>query len=282
MEQYLSLCNEALRGTIKSNRNGDTIGYHGDMRKYDMSEGFPIVTTKELNFKSCIAEMLGFLKGYDNAADFRKLGSKVWDANANSNSQWLNNPHRRGVDDLGCIYGVQSRNWGWEEATGDLLSIDQLANAVNDLKQGIDNRREIVTHWNPSELDQMALPPCHLLYQFGIEGDKLNLSMYQRSCDLPLGVPFNITGYSWLLHVIAHITGLQPGTFTHFMHDIHIYLNQVRKLTYQLSRSPQPLPTLKIDSQIKTLEDLTNWATPDHFWLEGYSHHSALTYHFSV
>jgi len=279
MRQYLKLCKRALGGLRKTNRTGvDHIGYMGDMCKYHMRNGFPAVTTKKLAFRSVTAEMLGFLRGYDNAEDFRKLGCNVWNANANENEWWVNNPNRKGPDDLGRIYGVQSRFWKTPEGE----TIDQLKKVVDDLKKGVDNRREIVTHWNPGEMNSMALPPCHLLYQFGIQGNELNLSMYQRSCDVPLGIPFNIAGYSWLLHVIAKITGLKPGTFTHFMHDIHIYANQVDLMHGQIGRIPYGLPMLRMNPAIMDLEDLETWVKPSDFWLEGYEHHPSIKYPFAV
>jgi len=279
MKQYLDLCKKTINeGIRKTNRTGiDHIGYTGDMMKFDLSKGFPVVTTKKLFWKSAIAEMLGFLRGYDNAEDFRKLGCNVWNANANENQTWLNNPNRTGEDDLGRIYGVQARYWASTNG-----SLDQLKNVYYDLKQGKDNRREIVTHWNPGELDDMALPPCHMFYQFGRHGNKLNLSMYQRSCDVPIGVPFNITGYAWLLSVMAQITGHKVGTFTHFLHDIHIYENQMELMKEQISRKPFELPTLKINPDIKTLEDLETWVTIDDFELEGYQHHEHIKYPFAV
>ena len=279
MRQYLKICKKALRGVKKTNRTGiPHIGYIGDMCKYHMKDGFPAVTTKKLAFRSVVAEMLGFLRGYDNAANFRELGCKVWDANANENKWWLNNPYRKGTDDLGRIYGVQARSW----KAPDGREIDQLRAVVDDLSAGKDNRREIVTHWNPGELEQMALPPCHLLYQFGIQGNTLNLSMYQRSCDVPLGVPFNIAGYSWLLCVIAQLTGLKPGTFTHFMHDIHIYENQLELMKEQVRRTPYKLPKLWINPEIRSLDDLQTWVTPDDFKLIRYKHHPPIRYPFAV
>lgn len=292
MQQYLDVCRKAVEfGLRKKNRTDyDHIGYHGDMMKFDLADGFPAVTTKKLNIERPIGEMLGFLRGYTNAAEFRALGCTVWDANANENKAWLNNPHRIGIDDLGPIYGHPARKFGakWI-STGDNAyvghwdgGVDQLHKVYTDLKAGIDDRREIVTHWNPSDLHKMALPPCHLLYQFGIQGEYLNLSMYQRSCDLPLGVPFNIAGYAWLLSVMAHITDHKVGVFTHFMHDIHIYENQMELMKIQLTRKPLELPTLWINPKIKTLEDLETWVTPTDFHLEGYDHHPFIKYPFAV
>jgi len=282
MEQYLRLAKNCIKGgEWKTNRTGiKTKGYLGDFCKYDMKKGFPAVTTKKLAWNTCVGEMLGFLRGYTSAADFRKLDCKVWDANANGNKTWLSNPDRLGHDDVGRIYGAQARRWyNFIEDN----AIDQLENVVNDLSQGIDNRREIVTHWNPGELCLMSLPPCHLLYQFGIQGDRLCLSMYQRSCDIPLGVPFNIAGYAWLLHVIAKITGLKPGVFNHFLHDIHIYENQIETMRdIQLIRKPYNLPKLEINPDIKTLEDLETWVMPSDFKLINYVHHPSIKYEFAV
>lgn len=281
MKQYLRLCQRALtEGEWKENRtDNSTIGYIGDFCKYDLNDGFPAVTTKKLAFKTCVGEMLGFLRGYTSAEQFRELGCKVWDANANENKEWLANPLRQGEDDIGRIYGAQARRWyDFLDDTG----IDQLKNAINDLSKGIDNRREIITHWNPGEIKMMSLPPCHLLYQFSIQGDKLCLSMYQRSCDLPLGVPFNIAGYAWLLSVVAQICNLEVGTFNHFLVDIHIYENQVDLMRKQLKRVPHKLPTLWINPDIKTLQDLETWVTTKDFELIDYEHYDAINYPFSV
>ncbi len=325
MHQYLQLCLKVLEtGKRKTNRTGiDHIGYQGDMMKFDLADGFPAVTTKKLFIKQVFGEMLCFLRGASNAADFRFMGCKVWDANANENEQWLANPNRKGVDDLGRIYGVQARDFGGLDLTDNdgtvveqIEGIDQLHNVYEDLRKGIDNRREIVTHWNPTEMNEMALPPCHMFYQFGLEPltvaertglladkgidlaegaellnwldtmevpkNRLNLSMYQRSCDVPLGIPFNIAGYAWLLSVMAQITNTVAGEFTHFMHDIHYYANQEDGLREQITREPMKLPTLWIDPNIKTLEDLETWATQDSFELRDYEHHPAIKFPFAV
>lgn len=268
-----------MSGLRKQNRTGiDHIGYQGDMCKYDLRDGFPAVTTKKLAYSIAFAEMLGFLRGYESAADFRKLGCKVWDANANENTAWLANPHRKGEDDLGPVYGAMARRWPKDDGS----CIDQLRQVVDDLTAGKDNRREIVTHWNPGVMDRIALPPCHMFYQFGLEEGVLNLGMYQRSCDVPLGVPFNIAGYAWLLSVVAHITGHTPGVFTHFLWDIHIYENQMELMREQVEREPMILPRLWINPEIKTLEDLETWVTPDDFKLVGYNPHPAIKYPFAV
>lgn len=276
MHNYLTLVEKCLyNGTWKENRTGiRTLGYIGDYCRYDLSEGFPAVTTKKLAFKSVVGEMLGFLRGYDNAKKFRELGCQVWNANANENEEWVNNPWRQGEDDLGRIYGVQARDWHFEH--------DQLKTVYEQLKTGEDNRRMIVSHWNPSDFHRMALPPCHVMYQFSIDDGKLHLSMYQRSCDLPLGVPFNVAGYSWLLSVMAHILKMPVGCFHHFMADIHIYENQVELAKEQITRVPFDLPKLEIHENVQSFEDLETWVTPREFKLVDYEHHPHISYLFAV
>ena len=287
MEQYLDLLQRVVdEGVRKPNRTGiDTIGIQGAMMQFDLADGFPAVTTKELKVVPCFMEMLGFLRGYNNAELFRELGCNVWNANANENEQWLNNPKREGKDDLGEIYGVQARRWDSPiVGQGYVLGkkIDQLRNVYDDLRQGIDNRREIVTHWNPGKTNHMALPPCHLLYQFGIQDDHLNMAMYQRSCDMPLGVPFNIAGYAWLLSVMARITGFKPGVFTHFLWDVHIYINQLKGVHEQLSRVPHELPQLLISPAVTDLEYLESYATSADFTLQNYNHEPTIHFPFAV
>lgn len=281
MRQYQELLRKTiLEGKVKHNRTGiNTIGIIGAHMQFNLLKGFPILTIKKTYWKAAISEMLGFLRGYDNAADFRALGCKVWDQNANENEQWLKNPNRKGEDDLGRIYGKQARNWIPPcDYNNDqpVKPIDQLRMVYEDLRNNVDNRREIVTHWNPGEMNKMALPPCHLLYQFGLQGEDLHLSMYQRSCDMALGVPFNIVGYSWLLSVMAQITNHRVGTFNHFLHDVHIYENHIEGVQEMLTRTPMTLPTLYINPKIKTLEDLETWVTVDDFELLNYSHYPSI------
>lgn len=281
MKQYLDLCKEALNGDIREHRNGKTIGVFGAMMKFDMRDGFPLVTTKKLAWRSAFAEMLGFLRGYDNAKDFAELGTNVWNANAEAD-YWVNNPQCQGNGDLGRIYGVQARGWRSPSPYG--FPLDQLKMVIDDLSKGIDNRREIVTHWNPGEMDEMALPPCHMMYQFHLRGNHLDMSMYQRSADLPLGVPFNIAGYAWLLHVIARITGTVPGVFTHMIGDAHVYWNQRELLEEQISRITRSLPTLLIDVNLSTLEDFENkrCTIDNSFRISGYEHDEPIQFPFSV
>ena len=250
------------------------------MLKFDLANGFPAVTTKKLAFKSMVAELIGFLRGYDNAALFRDLGCAFWDQNANENAQWLANPNRRGGDDLGRVYGVQWRDWKRADGT----SIDQVMTALRTIHERPTDRRIIISAWRPDEFDQMALPPCHVMYQFlvNVERRELNLCMYQRSADLFLGVPMNIASSALMLSLFAHITGYTPRHFTHFMADAHIYVNHVDQVREQLSREPFAAPQLHIDERIPSYDgknfapELINEIEPHHITLLGYQHHPAI------
>lgn len=283
-EEYMRVGRRILEeGQWKTNKRTGTkcLTVIGDMMKFDMRETnqFPLLTTKKMNLRPVVAELLGFIKGYDNAADFRKEGCKIWDANANENKQWLNNPNRKGTDDLGRIYGVQAR--GWRASNGE--TIDQLKNCIRGLKKRNDNRRLLVSHWNPGEADLMALLPCHLTYQFSLSSDDtLDLLLYQRSCDFPIGIPFNIASYCIFLKMVADITGLKTGTFTHFMADIHIYENQLDLFMEQMEREPYFSPEL-VMPDIDSLENIENGnISADDFILENYTHHDFIKYPFSV
>lgn len=283
MKQYLQLCQRVVdQGEWVTNaRTGKrclTV-INADL-EYDMSElKLPVLTTKKLFWKPAIAEMLGYLRGYNSAAQFRALGTKTWDANANENEAWLANCWRLGEDDMGRAYGVQGRSWLNPEGK----PIDQLKKILNNLSKGVDDRREILTFWNPGELDRMCLAPCMHTHTFSILGNKLYLTSAQRSDDLPLGHGFNQVQVGWLLAVMAQITGLQPGKAFHKIVNAHIYEDQLPLMRdVQLQRTPYDLPTLKINPDIKTLEDLETWVTMADFELEGYSHHEAITYPFSV
>jgi len=280
-ETYINLCKKVLeKGTVKFNDRTKKrcITYFGDLSEYDLSTGyFPLLTTKKMSLAPIAAELLGFIRGYDSADKFRKIGTKIWDANANVSKDWLVNPNRRGIDDLGRIYGVQARSW--KTANGD--TVDQLKIVIDKLTKKIDDRRLIVNHWNPGELDEMALPPCHLMYMFGIEGDKLNISMVQRSMDIPLGCPYNIASYALLLLLVCRITGFNPGKLSHFSWNNHIYQDQLEGITHQITRQSCGSPKLIIDENIKTLEDLETWVTPEHFTLVDYKSHPAIKYPFS-
>lgn len=237
----------------------------GGMLQFDMNDGFPIITTKKVNFKAIAAELCGFLRGYMSAADFRSLGTKIWDANANKNETWLKSLYRTGKDDLGRIYGAQWRTWHGGDRTPD-ANVDQLYEALLGIMHDPTSRRIIVTAWNPSELKLMALPPCHLLWQVLIEQNthRLHLCMYQRSCDMFLGVPFNISSYALLLHLLSITTGYQPGTLTMFLADVHVYENHFEQVDEQLKRQPKALPYLQCTKQ----EPTENSALTRLQWLE--------------
>lgn len=279
MKQYLDLLQKVLdEGHWQANRTGiPTKRIDGAMLQFDLSKGFPAVTTKKLAFKAVIAELVGFIRGYTSAEQFRELGCKVWDQNANENKAWLMNPNRCGHDDLGRVYGAQWRDWvpPFEYA----YRVDQLANAIHEVENNPTSRRIIVTAWNPGELDVMALPPCHMMFQLlvDLENNKLSMCMYQRSCDLFLGIPFNIASYAALLHIIAAATNRDVGTLTMFLADVHIYRNHIDQVNEQLSREFFPLPELNIDSKFfersfNALERVT-MCEPSDFSLTSYVSH---------
>lgn len=283
MRQYLDLCQNIINEGVwvENERTGKrclTV-INADLT-YDVAKGeFPMVTTRKTFYKSAIAEMLGYLRGYDNAADFRKIGTKTWDANANENTAWLNNPYRKGKDDCGFIYGKVGRNF----PKPDGGSIDLLRKIVDDLSQGIDDRGEIYTFYHPGAFHMGCLRPCMYSHHFSLLGDTLYLNSTQRSCDVPLGLTFNMIQVYFLLAIMAQITGKKPGKAYHKIVNAHIYEDQVELMRdVQLTREPLPLPTFKINPDIKTLEDLETWVTVDDFEVEGYEHHESIQYPFSV
>lgn len=283
MRQYLDLCQRIIdEGVwVENERTGKrclTV-INADLT-YDVGAGeFPMVTTRKTFYKSAIAEMLGYLRGYDNAADFRAIGTGTWDANANDNQAWLNNPYRKGEDDCGFIYGKVGRNF----PKPDGGSIDLLRKIVDDLSNGIDDRGEIYTFYHPGAFHMGCLRPCMYSHHFSLLGDTLYLNSTQRSCDVPLGLTFNMIQVYFLLAIIAQITGHQPGKAYHKIVNAHIYEDQVELMRdVQLRREPLPLPTLKINPDIKTLQDLETWVTTADFEVEGYEHHEAIAYPFSV
>jgi thymidylate synthase len=282
MKQYLDLCNRIINDGVwvENKRTGKkclTI-INADL-EYDASTNqIPLVTTRKAFVKSAIAELLGYIRGYDNAADFRSIGTPTWDANANKTTAWLNNPNRKGEDDMGRVYGVQGRQW--RKPDGEPL--DQLRKIVNNLKNGIDDRGEILTFWNPGEFDLGCLRPCMHTHTFSILDGTLYLTSYQRSIDVPLGLVFNMPQTVVLLRLIAQITGLKAGKVFHKLVNCHIYEDQIDQLkNIQLKREPLELPTLIIDKNIKTLEDIETWVTRDHFTLENYKHHEPINFPFS-
>ncbi len=241
MKQYLNLLETILKkGTEKTDRTGTgTISRFGNQIRFDLSEGFPMVTTKKLHLKSIIHELLWFLAGDTNNKYLNDNGVRIWNEWADENG------------DLGHIYGYQWRSW----PTPDGNNIDQISNIVNSIQQNPDSRRHIVSAWNVGELDKMNLPPCHILFQFYVADGKLSCQLYQRSADAFLGVPFNIASYALLTYMMAQVTGLQPGDFVHTFGDAHIYSNHLEQVKLQLSREPFPLPTVKINPAIKNIFD---------------------------
>lgn len=283
MKQYLALCHRIVNEGVwvENQRTGKrclTV-INADLT-YDVDEQkFPLVTTRKSYFKSAIAEMIGYLRGYDNAADFRKLGTKTWDANANLNQSWLDNPYRKGKDDCGFIYGKVARNF----PKPDGGSLDLLKKIVNDLKSGIDDRGEILTFYHPGVFHMGCLRPCMYSHHFSLLGDTLYLNSTQRSCDVPLGLNFNMVQVYFLLAIMAQITGKKPGKAYHKIVNAHIYEDQLDLMrNVQLKREPYDSPTLVINPDIKTLEDIETWVTLDDFELKDYQCHAAIAYPFSV
>ena len=283
MKAYLDLCRRVVNSGkwVFNPRTGKkclTV-INADL-EYDVSDGVcPVVTTKKVFWKPAIAELLGYLRGYNSAAQFRDLGCNTWNENANANPTWLDNRFRKGEDDMGRAYGVQGRAWMNPEGK----PIDQLAKIVGDLSGGVDDRREILTFWNPGEIDRMCLPACMHTHTFSLLDGTLYLQSTQRSDDLPLGHCFNQIQVATLLLIMAQITGNRPGTAFHKINNVHIYEDQLELMTgVQLLREPRPLPRLKINPDIKTLNDLDTWVTMDDFELVGYDPHPAIKYPFSV
>jgi thymidylate synthase len=249
MKQYLdALKNVMENGTDRPDRTGvGSRAVFGIPMRFNMKDGFPAVTTKKLAFEAVKAELLWFLSGSSDVKELQKLGCHIWDGNANAD-YWK--PKAKFDGDLGRVYGVQWRSW---KSPYSETPIDQIANAIKELKENPNNRRIIVSAWNPAELDMMALPPCHLLFHFFSVNGKLSLLMYQRSCDMFLGVPFNIASYSLLLHMVAQIVGLEASEFVHILGDAHIYLNHFDQVKEQLSRQTLPLPKLWLNPEVKDI-----------------------------
>lgn len=283
MHQYLALCQRIIdQGVwVENKRTGKkclTV-VNADLR-YDVAANqFPIITTRRSYWKAAIAELLGYLRGFDNAADFRKLGTKSWDANANQNEDWLNNPVRKGEDDMGRVYGVQGRSWRKPDGN----TVDQLEKIAANLARGIDDRGEIMSFYNPGEFDLGCLRPCMHTHNFSLLGDTLYLTSYQRSCDVPLGLNFNQIQVFTLLALMAQITGKTPGLAYHKIVNAHIYEDQLELMrTVQLKRDPFAPPKLHINPDISSLEDIETWVSLDDFEVEGYRHHEPIAYPFSV
>lgn len=281
--QYEALCQRVVsQGTWIANKRTDNrclTLINADL-EYDVGNNqFPLVTTRKCYYKAAIAELLGYLRGYDNAAQFRQIGCKTWDANANENQAWLNNPARKGHDDMGRVYGVQGRQW--QKPDGSKL--DQLQKIVNNLSQGFDDRGEILTFYNPGEFELGCLRPCMHTHTFSLLDNTLHLTSYMRSCDVPLGLTFNMPQCFVLLALMAQITGHQAGKVFHKIVNAHIYENQLELMqNVQLKREPFALPKLEINPKIKTLRDIETWVSTDDFTLHGYESHAPIAYPFAV
>ena len=252
MKQYLDLLQEIMdHGTVKSDRTGvGTKSIFGHQMRFDLSEGFPLLTTKKVHLRSIIHELLWFISGNTNIGYLHDNKVSIWDEWADANG------------DLGPVYGKQWRSWD----TPDGRSIDQLSEGIETIKRNPDSRRMIVCAWNPSDVDKMALPPCHCFFQFYVADGRLSCQLYQRSADTFLGVPFNIASYALLTMMIAQVCGLKPGEFVHTTGDTHIYLNHFDQVREQLSRTPRPLPVMKLNPEVK---DIFRFRYED-FTLEGY------------
>ncbi|WP_454714981.1 thymidylate synthase [Caulobacter segnis] len=261
--QYLALLADILEnGVQRGDRTGTgTLGVFGRQIRFDLAKGFPVLTTKKLHLRSIFIELLWFLKGDTNIAYLKDNGVRIWDEWADENG------------DLGPVYGKQWRSW----ATPDGRVIDQISNLVENLKTNPNSRRHIVTAWNPADVDDMALPPCHCLFQFFVADGKLSCQLYQRSADVFLGVPFNIASYALLTLMVAKVVGLEPGEFVHTFGDAHLYLNHLDQAREQLTREPFDFPTLKIADK----RDLFAFDYED-FTLEGYQAHPHIKAEVSV
>ncbi|MBP8849408.1 MAG: thymidylate synthase [Breznakibacter sp.] len=241
MKQYIDLCKLVLEeGTQKGDRTGTgTISYFGHQMRFDLSKGFPMLTTKKLHLKSIIHELLWFLKGSTNVAYLQENGVRIWNEWAKENGE------------LGPIYGYQWRSWPGKNE----IHHDQIARVITDIKKAPDSRRHIVSAWNVGQIDEMALPPCHILFQFYVADGKLSCQLYQRSADLFLGVPFNIASYALLTLMVAQVTGLKPGVFVHTLGDVHIYNNHIDQVKLQITREPKALPQMAINPDVKSIDD---------------------------
>ncbi len=252
MKQYLDLLQRVLdEGTLKHDRTGTgTISVFGHQLRFNLADGFPLVTTKKVHLKSIIYELLWFLQGDTNVKYLQDHGVRIWNEWADENG------------DLGPVYGRQWRAWKNYDGT----VTDQISNVINQIKNNPDSRRLIVSAWNVADVDKMKLPPCHALFQFYVAGGRLSLQLYQRSADLFLGVPFNIASYALLLLMVAQVTGLEPGDFVHSFGDAHIYTNHLEQVREQLSREPRQLPVMRLNPEVKDIFDFKY----EDFTLEGY------------
>ncbi len=252
MKQYHQLCQEILtNGIKKEDRTGTgTISIFGHQMRFPLQDGFPMITTKKLHMKSIIHELIWFISGETNISYLQEHGVRIW-------NEWADEE-----GNLGPVYGAQWRSFPKPDGS----TVDQLADVIEQIKTNPDSRRLIVSAWNPGQLEEMALPPCHLLFQFYVANGKLSCQLYQRSADVFLGVPFNIASYALLTHMIAHVCKLEVGDFVHTLGDAHIYSNHLDQVNLQLSRTPKPLPTIRFARDVERIEDFTF----DDIIIEGY------------
>ncbi|QIG51893.1 thymidylate synthase [Nordella sp. HKS 07] len=255
MQQYLDLMRHVRdHGARKDDRTGTgTLSVLGYQMRFDLAAGFPVLTTKKLHLRSIIHELLWFLRGDTNIKYLRDNGVTIWD-------EWADKD-----GNLGPVYGAQWRSWPALDGT----TIDQIADVINRIRKNPDSRRLIVTAWNPADVDRMALPPCHCLFQFYVANGRLSCQLYQRSADIFIGVPFNIASYALLTHMVAHVTGLKAGEFVHTLGDAHLYLNHLDQANEQLARLPLPLPRLVIKRDVRSIDDFRF----EDFEIVGYQSH---------
>ncbi|HHN67300.1 MAG TPA: thymidylate synthase [Thermopetrobacter sp.] len=255
MRQYLDLMRRILdEGVRKDDRTGTgTLSVFGHQMRFDLGDGFPLLTTKKLHVRSIFHELLWFLRGDTNIRWLNERKVTIWDEWADENG------------DLGPVYGAQWRSW----PAGDGSTVDQIARVIEEIRTNPDSRRLIVSAWNVADLPKMALPPCHLLFQFHVADGRLSCQLYQRSADVFLGVPFNIASYALLTHMIAHVTGLKPGEFVHTLGDAHLYLNHLDQAREQLRRDPRPLPRLRLAREVTDIDDFVF----EDFVITGYDPH---------
>lgn len=258
MKNYQELLKHVLEnGAVKTDRTGTgTKSVFGYQMRFDLSQGFPLVTTKKVHLKSIIHELLWFLRGETNVRSLQEAGVSIWD-------EWA-----RPGGELGPVYGAQWRSW----LGADGQTVDQISQVVEQIKKNPDSRRLIVSAWNVAEIPKMALPPCHAFFQFYVAGGKLSCQLYQRSADLFLGVPFNIASYALLTMMVAQVTGLEPGDFVHTLGDAHIYMNHMDQVQLQLSREPRALPRMLINPDVRSIFEFKY----EDFKLEGYDPHPAI------